>query len=83
MAEKTKSEYEKIGRMLVSIGELGYTDMKRLYRLEFFKGIVRGLGITIGATIVFSMLVVAYDTLAGTPIIGDFINYVEDVFTGV
>jgi hypothetical protein len=72
MAKKAlkDKDYEKLGRLLVSIGEIGFKDKKALYRTEFIKGIFRGFGGIIGATIVVAVLVILLNMLGELPFIG-------------
>lgn len=57
MAKKLSSrDYERLGRMLQSIYETGYTNPAQAYRFSFLKGIAAGFGGVIGATIVVAIL---------------------------
>jgi hypothetical protein len=71
-------EYEKLGQLLVSIGEIGYKDKKELYRAEFVKGIFRGFGSIIGATIVVALLLIILSVLGEVPLIGDIADSVRE-----
>jgi hypothetical protein len=76
--ELDKKEYEKLGRLLVSIGEIGYKSKKDLYKAEFVKGIFRGLGSIIGATIVVAALLLILSALGEVPLIGDLADTVRE-----
>lgn len=72
------SDYEKLGRLLVSIGEIGFKDKKELYKAEFIKGIFRGFGSIIGATIVVAILLIILSLLGEVPLIGDIADSVRE-----
>ena len=70
-------EYEKLGRLLVSIGEIGFKDKKELYKAEFIKGLVRGFGSIVGATIVIALALFILSLLQEVPLIGDLAETVR------
>ena len=55
--QQKKSDYENLGKMLVSIYETGYLDAKQSYKQAFFKGLASGLSGVIGATIIVALLI--------------------------
>ena len=81
MSKKTdknkNTETEKLGRLLLSIAELGYADKKKLYRISFVKGLFSGLGGVIGATIVVAILLAVLSLLGEVPFVGKIAETVE------
>jgi len=83
MAKKVSKElepkdYEKLGKLLVSIGEIGFKDKKQLYKASFIKGIVGGLGGVIGATIVVALLLFILSLIGEIPFIGEITDPIKD-----
>lgn len=70
-SQLSTSDYERLGRLLVSIGESGHINRKRLYRTAFLKGIATGLGGVIGATIVVTLVLYLLSLLGEIPFIGE------------
>lgn len=80
MADKEKlsqKEYEKLGKLLVSIGESGVANRDRLYRTAFVKGIYSGVGGVIGATVVIALLVWFLSFFEDFLIIGPIVEAVK------
>ncbi len=75
----SRKDYEKLGELLVSLGQLGITEgaRKKIYRIAFFKGIITGLGGVIGATIVVALLLFLLSLFSEIPLIGDVFQSVE------
>jgi hypothetical protein len=71
-------DYEKLGRLLVSVAEVGYRDKKQLYKVSFIRGILTGLGTVIGATIVVGLLLYLLSALETIPFIGDVADSVKE-----
>ena len=65
-----KDDYEKLGKMLVSIGELGYKNKKELYKMSFVKGILSGIGGVFGVTIVVGLILYVLTLFGHIPYIG-------------
>lgn len=78
MTKKTNTEYEKLGKLLVSIGEAGAVNRKRLYRTAFIKGVFSGLGGVIGATILLALFIWVLSLLGDFPLIGRFAEKAQD-----
>ena len=83
MAKKVSKElepkdYEKLGKLLVSIGEIGFKDKKQLYKASFIKGIVGGLGGVIGATMVVALLLFILSLIGEIPFIGEITDPIKD-----
>ena len=78
--ELSDKDYEKVGKMLVSIGQLGLTDdaRKKVYRMSFIKGILSGFGGVIGATIVVAILLYILSLLGEVPFIGSLSESIEN-----
>jgi hypothetical protein len=76
-------DYEKLGRLLVSIGEIGFQNKRQLYKVSFVRGIIAGLGTVIGATIVVALLLYLLSILGTIPFIGDIADSArETINTG-
>lgn len=74
----SRKEYEKLGRLLVSIGELGIADHKKIYRISFIRGVFTGLGGVIGATLVITILLFILSLIGNVPLIGDVADTIEN-----
>ncbi|MFT4532461.1 MAG: hypothetical protein ACI9T8_000484 [Candidatus Saccharimonadales bacterium] len=74
----TNKDYERIGRLVHSIGETGHMSRRQLYKISLIKGIWTGLGSVIGATIVVSILLAIFALLGNVPLIGPVIDLVQD-----
>ncbi len=74
----SKKDYERLGRMLHEVAELGVIDQKKLYRISFLKGIASGLGSVIGATVVVAVLLWIFLLFDNVPLIGPVIDLVSD-----
>lgn len=77
-SEKLSSkDYERLGKLLVAIAEIGVADKKKLYKLSFIKGIFGGLGGVIGATIVVAIIIGILSLLGEVPFVGRIAETVE------
>lgn len=76
-----KPDYEKLGRLLYAVGQSGYGDRRKLYRIAFWKGIWSGLGGIVGATVVVALLLLLFSVLGRVPLIGPPIKYVQKVLS--
>jgi hypothetical protein len=65
-------DYEKIGKMVANIYELGYPSMGRTLRMSLFKGMLAGLGGVIGATVGVALLLWFLSLFDQIPLVGDF-----------
>jgi hypothetical protein len=71
---KTDKYYEELGKSLENILLLGYTKPSRMLFFTFLKGIVYGLGIFIGGTIIIALLVWALQQFNNVPLIGHLVQ---------
>lgn len=71
-------DYEKLGRLLVNIGETGVVDKKKLYKLAFLKGLFSGFGGVVGATIVIAVFLWILSLLGEVPFVGQIADTVEE-----
>ncbi len=74
----SSKEYEKLGRMLHSVAEIGVTNHRKLYQVAFLKGVVSGLGGVIGATLVVALLLWLFSILGNVPLLGPVIEIITD-----
>lgn len=75
--EYSDSELEKIGRLVVNVGETGYRNKLAVYKMSFLKGILSGIGGVIGATIMIAILLFLLSLLSEIPLIGDLAQKLE------
>jgi len=71
-------DYEKLGRLLVSVGEIGFKDKKQLYKVSFVKGIISGLGGVLGATIVVALLLFVLSLVGEIPFLGEIADPIKN-----
>ena len=74
----SRKDYEKLGKLLVSIGELGIADHKKIYRISFVKGLFTGLGGVIGATLIITLILFVLSLIGDVPLIGDVADTIEN-----
>lgn len=70
-------DIERIGRLVIAIGESGHVNKKRLYTASFLRGIFAGVGSVIGATIVVALLLLILSLLSEIPFIGSIADNLE------
>jgi len=70
-------EYEKLGRIVASVYETGYLDMKQTYKNSLIKGALAGFGGVLGATVLIAVLLWALSLFHEVPLIGNFVTKVE------
>jgi hypothetical protein len=76
-AQKTKTDYENLGKMLTNIYETGYIDRNQSYKSSFIKGILGGLGGVIGATIVVGVFIWILSLFQSVPLANRVYNNVK------
>lgn len=79
--KQSKPDYEKLGRLLYAVGQSGYGDRRKLYRIAFWKGIWSGLGGVVGATLVVAILLFLFSVLGRIPLVGPPIKYIQKVIS--
>lgn len=67
-------DYEKLGRTLESIFEGGYIDHKRVYKINFIRGLFFGLGSVIGGTLILALTLWLLSFFTEIPLIGEFVQ---------
>jgi uncharacterized membrane protein len=72
--EFNSADYEKIGRMMEDIVASNHANKMRFFWFTFFKGIIYGLGIFIGGTIVVAFVIWLLTQFNDAPIIGPFLD---------
>lgn len=72
--EYNSADYEKIGRMIEDIVASNHANKMRFFWFTFFKGIIYGLGIFIGGTIVVALVIWLLTQFNDAPIIGPFLD---------
>lgn len=71
---KSKQQYEELGRIVASVYETGYLDRATAYRTSFIKGLFQGFGGAIGATILVALVVWILSLFSQVPLVGRFTN---------
>ncbi len=79
--KQKKVDYERLGRLLHEVSEIGVDSQKKLYKVTFIKGIVGGFGGVIGATIVVAALLWIFSILGEVPLIGPFVDTLKSTIT--
>jgi len=72
-----EKDYEKLGKLLVSVGEIGFKDKKQLYKITFIKGIVSGLGGGLVVTKKVALLLLILSLLGEIPLVGPIAETVQ------
>lgn len=70
-------DYQKLGQQVVDLYDAIRPDRKALYRANFFKGIMSGLGGVIGATLGVAVLLWVLSLFGQIPIVGHFIDVLK------
>lgn len=73
----SKKQYEELGRIVASVYETGYLDAAKSYRMSFIKGMFRGLGSVVGATILVALLLWVLSLFNEIPLLGNIVDKVE------
>lgn len=68
------ADYEKIGRMMEDIVAINHSNKMRFFGFTFLKGIINGLGIFIGGTIVVALVIWILTQFNNVPVIGPFLD---------
>jgi len=74
LAEKN---YEQLGRQVVDLYDALKPNRAALYRTNFLKGLVSGLGGIVGATVGIALLLWLLSLFGQIPIIGHFVDAVR------
>lgn len=75
----TPKDYEKLGKALEEVYLIGYANPKRFLWFGFLRGIVTGLGIFIGGTIVVALVLWVLVQLNDAPVIGPFVEKIVEI----
>lgn len=78
----TPKDYEKLGKALEEVFLVGYSSPKRLLWFGFLRGIVYGLGIFIGGTIIVAIVISVLTQFNDLPIAGPFIEKIVQIVQG-
>lgn len=76
--ELAPKEYEQMGRQLDALYDAVHPDRRALYKAAFIKGVLSGVGGVIGATLVVALLLWLLSLFAELPLIGNFIETIQD-----
>ena len=75
----SNEDYEKIGRMLEDIVASNHANKMQFFGFTFLKGIMYGLGIFIGGTIVVALVIWLLTQFNNVPIIGPFLDKILEI----
>lgn len=75
----TEKDYEKLGKSLEQVYLTGYASTKRFLWFSFLRGIVYGLGIFIGGTIVVAIVLSVLTQFNDAPVIGPFVEKIVEI----
>jgi len=75
----TAKDYEKLGKALEEVYLIGYANPRRFLWFGFLRGIVYGLGIFIGGTIVVALVIWVLTQFNDAPIVGPFIEKIVKI----
>lgn len=73
------ADYEKLGRALEDVYLIGYANPKRFLWFSFLRGIVYGLGIFIGGTIIVALVFWLLAQFDEAPLIGPIIKQIVEI----
>lgn len=79
LKKMTPQDYEKLGRALEDVYLIGYANPKRFLWFSFLRGIVYGLGIFIGGTIIVALVFWFLGQFDEAPIIGPVIKQIVEI----
>jgi hypothetical protein len=71
-------DYERFGRMMVSIVESGYMNRKQMLKMSFLRGIMAGLGGVLAATLLVGLIVWILSLFDTAPLIGPWIESIRE-----
>lgn len=72
-------DYEKLGRALEDVYLIGYANPKRFLWFSFLRGIVYGLGIFIGGTIIVALVIGILGQFDDNLIIGPLVRRIMEI----
>lgn len=75
----TPKDYEKLGKALEEVYLIGYANPRRFLWFSFLRGIVYGLGIFIGGTIVVAIVISVLTQFNDVPVIGPLVEKIVEI----
>lgn len=75
--ERTAKDYENLGRQFVAVYDALNPDRKLVWRTNFIKGVLSGLGGVIGATLGIAVLLWILSLFGQIPLIGHFVDSIR------
>lgn len=76
-SELTRTDYERIGRTIESVFESGYANHRRVYFINFTRGLFFGLGSVLGGTLVIAIVIWVLSLFTEVPLLGEFFEKVR------
>jgi hypothetical protein len=77
-SNKTKEQYEQIGRVVDGLLQSEYLDRRQAYKASFIKGIVGGAGGVIGATVLIALLLWFLSVFKEIPLVGPVVDTIRN-----
>lgn len=77
-SNQSTEDYERLGRTLESIFEGGYINHRRVYRINFVRGIFFGIGSFIGGTIVVALVLWLLTLLSEIPLVNNLAETLQN-----
>jgi len=74
MPEKSKKDYEQLGRRVENIFLTGYISRAEMLKISFLRGVATGFGGIIGATIVVALLAWLLSFFHTVPFVGPLVD---------
>jgi len=74
----TAKDYEKLGKALEEVYLISYANPRRFLWFSFLRGIVYGLGIFIGGTIVVAVVLSILTQFNSVPVIGPLVEKIVE-----
>jgi len=75
----TTKDYERLGKTLEEVYLIGYANPRRFLWFSFLRGVVYGLGLFIGGTIVVAFVLWTLTKFNHVPVVGPFIDKIIDI----
>lgn len=75
---RTKRDYEKLGKELVSLYDTVNPNRAAVYRTALMRGLLMGFGSVLGATLVVALLLWVLSLFNNIPLVGGFLESIQN-----